>query len=88
MTDSAFRDHNDYKIITVRVHRKSDMHYWTCNVRTFQAKLPDAINQIQAWANGLAIHPNFECVTFVSVELSSKVAEDFDAFAEKLRAFL
>lgn len=88
MTDTAFRDHNAVKIVHVRVHRKSDQHYWTCTIRAYPTQVMGAIQQVQAWAAGLAVHPNFECVTFESLDQAANRSDDFDQLITHVRTFL
>jgi hypothetical protein len=73
--------------VNCRVYRKSDSHYWTCSIRCYPATISEAVQQIQAWAAGLSLHPNFEVVTIDSVVGYQKVAFDFDHYTEILRKF-
>lgn len=83
---SVFKEPHNV-IIEGRIYRKSDSHYWTFAVSGYPTNMLGAVQQVQAWACGLSIHPNFDTITVDSVKTSGEIRH-FEQYTDTFRDFL
>jgi len=77
----------EYCQIDIRVYRKSDKHYWTCQIR-FDCSVMSAIGILHAWTSGLSIHPNLESVMIDAIRTLPTTGASFADYTDLLRTYL
>jgi hypothetical protein len=85
-TDSKFRE-PDHCQIDIRVYRRSDKCYWTCQIR-LDRPIVQAMAMLHVWTSGLSIHPNLESVVVDGIRVLPTTGFSFNDYASDLRKFL